>query len=53
MLFSAAVYCLKQVGLDEPMGWSQLARPRMSTAGSSQARLLREEGGIPAQQAKL
>lgn len=53
MLFSAAVYCPLQLGLDELMGWSQLARPRMSTAGSSQARLLREEGGIPAHQAKL
>lgn len=33
-------------------GWSQLARPRMSTTGNAQARLLREEGGKMAQQAK-
>lgn len=33
-------------------GWSQLARPRMSTTGNACARLLREEGDKMAQQAK-
>lgn len=45
--------CTSSSGWMNPWaGWSQLTRPRMSTTGNAQARLLREEGGKMAQQAR-